>query len=75
MLFHKKRARTCYIKIMFLHPERSVGHIVHSGRPGLESLAHYFSCSGGPVVGSIKTTSGLDTPNFYFYIRWDLPVT
>jgi hypothetical protein len=28
--FHKKRVRTRYAEVVFLHPVRFVGHVVHS---------------------------------------------
>jgi hypothetical protein len=36
---------------------------------------HYFSCSGGPGVVSIKSVLGHIKPNMCFCIRWDLRVT
>jgi hypothetical protein len=36
---------------------------------------HFFSCSGGPNLVSIKGAPGLVIANLYFCIRWDLSVT
>jgi hypothetical protein len=33
---HKKRAGTRYAKRVFLYPVRFVGHVVHSGVPGMQ---------------------------------------
>jgi hypothetical protein len=29
--YHKQRTETHYVKLMFLHPAGSLGHVVHSG--------------------------------------------
>jgi hypothetical protein len=48
--FDKKRIRTCYAKLMFLHPVESVGHIVHSGASRARSVdALFFMLGVGPV--------------------------
>jgi hypothetical protein len=31
---HKKRARTRYVKLVFLHPVGTMGHVVRSGASG-----------------------------------------
>jgi hypothetical protein len=36
--FHKKCTRTHYAKHAFLHPVRSVGHIVHSSARNVDAL-------------------------------------
>jgi hypothetical protein len=41
-------------------------------RLGCEISMHYFSCSGGPEVVSIKSAQGHVTQNFSFCIPWDL---
>jgi hypothetical protein len=44
-------------------------------RPAHETSTHYFSCSGGPSVVSIKSAPGHVTVNLCFSIQWHLQVT
>jgi hypothetical protein len=41
--FHKKQAGTRYAELVFLHPVRSVGHIVHFGAQGAQNVDALFS--------------------------------
>jgi hypothetical protein len=43
--------------------------------PRCEMAMHYFSCSGGTGMDSIKSAKGHVTLNLSFCILWDLPVT
>jgi hypothetical protein len=72
---HKKHTGTRYTELVLLHPVGSVGHVVHYSCLWCKTSMHYFSCSGGPGVVSIKSSSGHLVPNLYFCIRWDLQVT
>jgi hypothetical protein len=56
--FDKKHAGTSYAEPGFLHPVRSVGHVVHSSASGREMSMHYFSCSGVTDIDSTKTAPG-----------------
>jgi hypothetical protein len=40
--FDKKCARTCYVKLAFLHPMGSTGHIVHSGESMAQNVITLF---------------------------------
>jgi hypothetical protein len=40
--FHKKRVRACYTKLIFLHPIRSVGQVVHSGASRAQNVNAQF---------------------------------
>jgi hypothetical protein len=44
----------------------SVGHVVHSDATGSETSTHYFSCSSGPGVVSIKNAPRHITLNLCF---------
>jgi hypothetical protein len=72
---HRKRTGTHYVELMFLHPVRSVGHVMRSGASGCEMSMHYFSFSGGPSVGPTRSTSEHVIVNLYFCIPSDLGVT
>jgi hypothetical protein len=72
--FDKKSIVTRYVELLFLHPVGSVGHVVHFGTSGRESLTHYFLCSGGTGTDLTKSISGHVMPNLCFCIRWDLRV-
>jgi hypothetical protein len=47
--FYKKRVRTRYSELVFLHPVGFAVHVMHSGASGPWISMHYFSCSGGTV--------------------------
>jgi hypothetical protein len=40
--FHKKRPGTRYAKLVFLHLEGSMGHIVHNGASGVRNIDALF---------------------------------
>jgi hypothetical protein len=46
-----------------------MGHVVHSSASGYETSMYYSSCSGGPAVVSMKSTSGHVTPNLFFFLH------
>jgi hypothetical protein len=73
--FHKKRARTRYAELVFLHPVGSVSHIVHSGASAAQNVEEVFFTIGGPGAVSIKKVMGHVTPNLCFCIRRDRWVT
>jgi hypothetical protein len=60
--FDKKHTELHYAKHVFLHPVGSVGHIVRCGVSGHETSMHYFSCSGGPGIDSLKSALEHITP-------------
>jgi hypothetical protein len=40
--FDKKRFRTLYTELVFLHPVGSAGHVVHSGASGASNIDELF---------------------------------
>jgi hypothetical protein len=69
--FLKKRIRTHYVELVFLHLVGYAGQVVH---PRHKMSMPYFSSFGGPDADSIRRASGHVMPNFHFCIRLDLRV-
>jgi hypothetical protein len=40
--FHKKRAGARYLELVFLHPVKSMGHVVHSSASGVQNIDALF---------------------------------
>jgi hypothetical protein len=72
---HKKCTGTHYVELVFLHPMRFAGHVVHSSPSVARNVNVLFSCSGAPSAVSINVVGGHVTSNLSFCIRWDMRVT
>jgi hypothetical protein len=70
--FHKKQVGTHYVKLVFLHPVGSMGHIVRSGVSRVRNIDPLFFILSGPGAVSIKSKLGQVMQNLWFWIRWDL---
>jgi hypothetical protein len=66
--FHKKCARTLYVKHVFLQPVGSADHVVHFSASGARNGDALFSCSAWPGVVSIKSVPGHAMSNMCFCI-------
>jgi hypothetical protein len=64
--FHKKRARTYYAAHVFLHPEGSADHVVHSGLSGVRDIDTLFFMLRWDRYGFDKSMSGHITVNLCF---------
>jgi hypothetical protein len=47
--FNKKHVGTCYAELLFFHPLRSVGHVVHSVAPGARNIDALLFMLVGPI--------------------------
>jgi hypothetical protein len=72
---HTKHTRTCYVEVVFWHPLRYVGHVVHSGASRVWNVEAQFFMLGRAWCGAYKKCPGQVTPNLYFCIQFDLHVT
>jgi hypothetical protein len=55
--YNKKCLGSRHGELVFLHPVRSVCHIVRSGVFGAQNVCVLFSCSGGPDVDPRKSVT------------------
>jgi hypothetical protein len=53
--FHKNRVGTCYVQLMFLHPVRSAGHVLHSAASGPRNVDVVFFMLEWSGAVSIKS--------------------
>jgi hypothetical protein len=67
--FDKKRSRTRYVKLVFLHLVGVVGRIVHSSVQNIDAL---FFILVWDRYGFDKNTLGHVTPSLWFCIPWNL---
>jgi hypothetical protein len=75
MGFHKKRTRTRYAELVFLHAVGFVSHVVHSGASVEWNGNTLFFVLGWGRYEFDKNALGHITTNLCFCIQWDLQVT
>jgi hypothetical protein len=73
--FDKKRVGTCYAELVFLHPVRSMGDVVHSSVSRAQNVDALFFNLGCTRYGFHKNRYGTCYVELLFRIRSDLWVT
>jgi hypothetical protein len=73
--FHKKRSRTRYAELVFLHAMGYADHVLHSGASEARNDDALFFMLEWDQYGFKKSTTVHITPNLYNCILWDLRVT
>jgi hypothetical protein len=73
--FDKKRDRTHYAELVFLHPVRSTSPIQYFGMSGVSNADALFLMLRWDRYEFDKNKSGHITPNLCFFIRSDLRFT
>jgi hypothetical protein len=64
--FHKKRAGTRYAELVFLHPVKSVGGVVHSGASGARDMIAPFFILGWARCDFHKKCTGTHCAELVF---------
>jgi hypothetical protein len=68
--FHKKRAGTRYIELVFLHPVEAARHVVQFGASGVQNMGTLFVMLVWDWYGFDKSRPGYVTRNMCSCICW-----